>query len=307
LIALLALTGPVATSAPPAPTTALPVAPAGPPAVTPGGGVRIDHCLVSLIQDVQVPAQEAGVLQGVVVAEGDQVAAGTLVAHIDDRRAQLARDAADLEYRAAYAKATDDIAVRYSIAAHEVAVAEHAEKEQANLKVANAVSKSEVRRYELVKQKAALEIDKAKLDQKVAVMSAQVKMAEVKNTEEGIARRKIASPIDGEVVALLRQPGEWVNPGDVVLQVIRMNRLRVEGFLSAAANNPEELVGRPVVIEVERAHGQKVSLPGRLTWVNPQVQAGNRYRVRAEVENRQERGQWLLRPGMTAAMTIETR
>jgi multidrug efflux pump subunit AcrA (membrane-fusion protein) len=296
LVLLVALTGPVATAVPPA----------APPAAS-GSATRIEQCLVSLIQDVQVPAQEAGVLQLIPVAEGDQVAAGTLLAQIDDRRAMLAREAADLEYRAAYAKATDDIAVRYAIAAHEVAVAEHLDKEQANLKVQGAVSKAEVRRYDLIKHRAALEIDKARLDQKVAVMTAQVKSAEVKSAEDGIARRKITSPIDGEVVALLRQPGEWVNPGDVVLQVIRMNQLRVEGFLSASAHNPEELVGRPVRIEVERAHGQKVSLPGKLVWVNPQVQAGGRYRVRAEVDNRQEKGQWLLRPGMTAAMAIDAR
>ena len=37
---------------------------------------------------------------------------------------------------------------------------------------------------------------------------------------------------------------------------------------------------------------------------SPLVTAGNKYRVRAEVVNRTEKGQWLLRPGMTAAMTI---
>lgn len=306
---LLVLGGAIALAAPPAvpmvasaPTT---LAATSTPAVPTARGPRLDHCLVTVIQDVQVAAQEAGVLESIPVQEGGQVTAGSPLAKLDDRRAQLAKQAADLEYRAAYEKATDDIAVRYAIAAHDVAVAEHAEKEQANLRSAGAVTKAELRRLELVRQRSALEIDKSKLEQRLAVASAQVKGAEVKAADENLARRQILSPLDGEIIAILKQAGEWVNPGDAVVRIIRMDHLRVEGFLNASEYNPEELAGKPVTVEVERAKGQRVSLPGKVVWVNPQVQAGNKYRVRAEVENRQQNGQWLLRPGMTATLTIQ--
>ena len=154
-----------------------------------------------------------------------------------------------------------------------------------------------------MKQKG-LEIDKSKLEQRVAYMAALVKHAELKGTDEQIMRRQIVAPIDGEVLAVNRQVGEWVNPGDVVCRVIRMDKLHAEGFLSAADYNPEEIVGQPIVVEVERARGQRVQLPGKITFVSPQVQAGNKYRVRAEIENRQAEKQWLLRPGMTASVTI---
>ena len=42
-----------------------------------------------------------------------------------------------------------------------------------------------------------------------------------------------------------------------------------------------------------------------ITFVNPLVQAGGEYRVWAEVVNRQENGEWLLRPGLEAEMTID--
>lgn len=287
------------------PVNASSATPANPAALPSGRGPRLEHCLVTVIQDVQVAAQEAGVLESVPVQEGGQVAAGALLAKLEDRRAQLAKQAADLEYRAAYEKATDDIAVRYAVKALEVAAAEYLEKEQANLRSSGAVTKAELRRLELVRQRASLEIDKSKLEQRLAVANAQVRGAEVRAAEENLARRQILSPLDGEIVALLKQAGEWVNPGDAVARIIRMDHLRVEGFLSASEYNPEELAGRPVVIEVERAKGQRVQLPGKVVWVNPQVQPGNKYRVRAEVENRQQNGQWLLRPGMTATLTIQ--
>lgn len=277
-----------------------------PPTSTAGGVplLRLEHCLVSVIQDIEVAAQESGTLTSVPAVEGAMVSHGTLLAQVDDRRSQLAKEAADREYAAAAEKARDDIAVRFAIASLAVAEAESAEKEQANLRSPGAVARTELRRLELQVKQKGLEIDKSKLEQRVAYMAALVKHAELKGTDEQIMRRQIVAPIDGEVLAVNRQVGEWVNPGDVVCRVIRMDKLHAEGFLSAADYNPEEIVGQPIVVEVERARGQRVQLPGKITFVSPQVQAGNKYRVRAEIENRQAEKQWLLRPGMTASVTI---
>lgn len=43
---------------------------------TPARGVELTHCLVSLIEDVQVPTREAGALTNVAVVEGQYVNAG---------------------------------------------------------------------------------------------------------------------------------------------------------------------------------------------------------------------------------------
>jgi len=52
------------------------------------------------------------------------------------------------------------------------------------------------------------------------------------------------------------------------------------------------------------ARGEKATLAGQIVFVDPLVNAGGKYRVRAEVDNRQIGRQWLLRPGMTAEMKI---
>jgi multidrug efflux pump subunit AcrA (membrane-fusion protein) len=91
-----------------------------------------------------------------------------------------------------------------------------------------------------------------------------------------------------------------------VLQVIRVDRLRVEGFVSGAEIGPDEIAGRPVTVEVQLAAGRTARFSGKVVFVSPLVQAGDKYRVRAEVENRSENGSPLLRPGMSATMTIAT-
>ena len=83
-----------------------------------------------------------------------------------------------------------------------------------------------------------------------------------------------------------------------------MDRLRVEGFISASEVNVSEIAGGSVAVDVQLARGRKERFNGKVVFVSPIVTSGGKYRVRAEVENRREQGHWLLRPGMNAAMTI---
>ena len=138
----------------------------------------------------------------------------------------------------------------------------------------------------------------------MAVFTAEGKGGEVEAAEASIERRKIKAPLDGIVTNVYRHVGEWVAPGDPVVKIVRVNRLRIEGFLNAADYDPPEIEGRAVTVEVELAHGRKVKFPGKVVFVSPLVMAGGEYRVFAEVNNRQENGQWVLRPGLFATMNI---
>lgn len=264
----------------------------------------ISHALVSVIDDVEVPAQEAGLLVAVNAEEGTLVKKDEVVAQIDDRQAKLERYAAEVEREAALAKASDDIEVRFAEASLDVAAADVASSETINAKTPGLVPATEVRKLRLTKRRAELQIDKTKLDLSVAKMAAEVHEAAVKAADATIERRRILAPMDGEVIARIKQRGEWVNAGEPVLRVIRMDTLKVEGLLPAADHNPAELIQRPVLVEVDLAHGRKAQFEGRVAYVSPLVTAGNKYRVRCEVVNRAEKDQWLLRPGMTAVVSI---
>lgn len=265
---------------------------------------HLSQCLVSLIEDVQVPALEAGALVSLDVSEGEFVSAGQLLARIDDRQPQLDKLAAELERDAAQAKAQDDIEVRYAEAALAVANAELERALAIERRSPGGVTQQEIQKLQLAKRRDELQIERSRLDMRVAQLTANVRQAAVKAAEDAVARRQILSPLNGVVVTLFHDKGEWVAAGEPVLQVIRIDRLRVEGFLSATEFGPEEVIGQPVTVEVPMAGGRAGRFAGRVVFVSPLVQAGNKYRVRAEVENQLESGGPLLRPGMTASMTI---
>jgi macrolide-specific efflux system membrane fusion protein len=273
-------------------------------APTPAREVKLSHCLVSLIEDVQVPAREAGPLMNVTVAEGQYVTAGQLLAQIDDQQPQIEKLAAELERDAALAKAQDDIEVRYAEAAFAVASAELERAVSIDRKSPGGVTQQEIQKLQLAKHRDELQIERSKLERRVAKMNADVHQAAVKSAINAVARRQIVSPLAGVVVNILHEKGEWVAAGEPVLQVVRIDHLRVEGFLNATEVGPEEVTGRPVSVEVQLVGGRTAKFIGDVVFVSPLVQAGDKYRVRAEVENRTENGSPLLRPGMTATMNI---
>jgi multidrug resistance efflux pump len=252
-----------------------------------------------------VPAQEAGVLVNLPVKEGQLVKAGELLAQIDDNIPKAEQRVANFKLTVAKEQAGSDINVRYTKAAAEVAKATYLRDVDANNKVQGSVPQATVQE-DLLKHKAAvLSIEKSDLELKVAKLQVNVSEAELDAAEEKVERRQIKSPLDGQVRKNYHHLGEWVQQSDPVLHVVRVNRLRVEGFLNASKFTPEEVNDRPVMITVLFARGRVETFSGKIVFVDPMVQAGGEYLVRATVQNREEKGLWLLRAGMNAEMTIQ--
>jgi len=280
------------------------------------GQLAVRQCLVSLIQEVQVPAQVAGLLVELPIQEGMSVSAGQLLARIDDSQPMSDQQIALLKLQAAQEKAKNDISVRYAQAAAEVARIEYEQAYRANQKNPGTISETEVRRLYLAHQRAALGVEQALVDQRLASLEAKVLEAQATAAGIEVQRRRIVSPLDGVVVKIYRRMGEWVQPGDPVAHVVRMDRLRVEGMVRAAPErdregrlvspgySPAQIDRRPVSVLVELPGGRRETFSGQVVFVSPLVQAGGQYRFWAEVENRRAGDHWLLLPGLLADVTV---
>lgn len=278
--------------------------------------VTLTRCLVSLVDEAQVPAKEPGALTQLDVHEGDQVTRGQLLARIDDVRTAAALKVATLKLKAAKEEAASDVNVRYARAANDVAKQERAAAEEANRKSANTFAESEVRKMQLEERRTELAIEQSALELRLAGTKAEVGEAEVEAAAEDVERRKIVSPLEGVVVRVNRHVGEWLQPGDPLLHVVRIDKLRVEGLVDATDVTdgqgrvvaegfaPAEIAGRPVTVRVPLERGRGETFQGKVVFVSPVVQAGGQYRVWAEVPNRKQGEHWLLRPGLLAEMTI---
>jgi macrolide-specific efflux system membrane fusion protein len=268
----------------------------------------LERCLVSLVEEAKVPAREPGVLVELKVREGATIRRGDVIAKIDDDQPQMEKRKAKAEHDQAVAKAESDVDVRYSVAAELVAEAEHKKALESHAKVPGSVTEVERARLMLNERKSELQIEQAELERRMATLAAASKGVELEAAENAIERRLIKSPLDGVVVQIFPHQGEWMQPGDPLARVVRADKLRVEGYVDSSRFGPEEVRDRPVTVEVTLADDRKETFAGRIVFTSPLVESGGDYRVFAEVENRQApgSGQWLLRAGQTARMTIHS-
>ncbi|HEV7226805.1 MAG TPA: HlyD family efflux transporter periplasmic adaptor subunit [Pirellulales bacterium] len=270
------------------------------------GEREVDRCQVTLIDVVDVAAQEAGLLKGLEVREGSEIKEGDLIGQINDSKMRMAKKVAEAEHKVALAEAENDIAIRYSEKAYEVARQEWVVRHRANQQVPGSTPEVEMEKLKLQAEKSKLEIEKAELERTIASLTAESKEASVEAADDDIHRRRILAPLDGVVAEVFRHHGEWVNPGDRVVQLLRMNKLRVEGDLNIAEVSPSDIVGRPVRIVAKLTGGKQEQFQGKVVFVDLRILTGGVYRVKAEVVNRQENGAWTLLPGTTVNMFIDS-
>jgi multidrug efflux pump subunit AcrA (membrane-fusion protein) len=253
--------------------------------------------------DVPISAEAEGTLIKIPVREGSQVAAGQVLATIDDRQAQAGVEVAKYGLEAAEQRAKDNIEERYAVAAAKVAYVDWKRDVEANQRTPNAVADIQVMQKRLVYDRSVLQTEKAQKDQVLAMKEADVKRAELKAANILLNQRQIRAPFAGEVVELAPREGQWVKPGDAILRLVQFDKLRVEGFVPAAEYDPVDLANRRVTVIAHLARGRQASVEGRIVFVDQTV-VMKWYRVRAEIENQREGDFWLLRPGLDAEITI---
>jgi multidrug efflux pump subunit AcrA (membrane-fusion protein) len=268
------------------------------------GNVFEVEAVVVKIHEIEVAAEEPGVITELNVQEGSEVKKDEKLAQISDSKAQAAKKVALAEHEVALAEATNDISVRYAEAAAKVAEYDYEAHRVANVKAPGSTPEAEMKKLLLQAHKGRLETEKAQLELDVAKLTAKAKQAAVEATDDDIVRRRVLARVNALVTDVHRHVGEWVNPGDRILTMFLMDKVRVEGQLEFAVVSPMQVIDRPVTVTVTLTRNRTVELPGKIVYVAQKLHFG-KYHVIAEVENREERGTWWLMDGMTPRMTVD--
>ncbi|MDA1051936.1 MAG: HlyD family efflux transporter periplasmic adaptor subunit [Planctomycetota bacterium] len=257
--------------------------------------------VLTLLEEIRVPARDGGVLAEVAVRPGIHVAKETLLAKQDDTEAQVTRDQAITDLSNAKRLAKNDLKVRLARKAHEVAAAELKRATEAAERFSKSVSQSEIDRLQLATEQADLQIYQTRFDLQTAQLAIDTHQAALRLAEHRLKKRAIHAPTSGVVVEVLKHAGEWVEPGETVVRIVRMDRLRVEGFLPAQQANAK-LVGQPAMVSVKLQADETLDVAGEVTFVSPEIHPVNgMVRVWVEIENRES----TLRPGLPATIKIE--
>lgn len=261
--------------------------------------IAVENALLKTLETTTLSAEVAGRIAELSIQEGNRVTAGQLLGKVNDRAVLLQLQQAKTAMARARLKQQSDVELRLAQTRTEVSKNELDRAVAANQRLADTFPLKEVERLKLVHQTNLLEVERATHDRKVGELEVQQAEDQLRTSEELVERHQIRSPVDGMIVTLYRRQGEWVEPGTNVLQVVKLGRLRIEGFISAsmAANVNAECKARVTLTQGKQRFQREASV----SFISPEVNpVTGQVRVYLELPNEDLQ----LRPGMRAEAEI---
>ena len=262
----------------------------------------LPNCTVDFMDVISLPAKEAGVIKELGVKEGDYVPAGKIVGRIDDEMFQVMHEQATQRYNMASKKANERNAIDASEAKYRVAKLEA--DTTVRLASKGSRTKSEKRLALYNAEVAALEVKQAWIDQAEAIGQAQFEASRVKEVQKRIERHILKTDFEVYVVEIFKKQQEYVNAGEPVLRIGRMDTLWVHGVVDIKDVNAYEMQDRPVTVQVTLARNETATFQGKIVNVGLERQGMSGYLVKAEVKNRAVGKHWVLQPLSEVKMRI---
>lgn len=227
---------------------------------------------VSSPRVARLSTEVAGRVEQVLVEAGDHVDVGAPLLRLDGALAQLALEAVQAATEQARAELAD--------ARRRLADAER-------LARARGIAQTEVRA-----RQTEVRSDTAAL---------RLRQAEQRTAAERLRRHELQAPFEGVISRKLTEAGEWVTPGDPVLELLAVRGLRVD-FRVPQGYFPRIGQATPVELRLDALPGR--SLPGRIGEIVPVSDPSARtflVRVYPEADDLP------LTPGMSASGTLRLR
>tara|TARA_R110002049_G_scaffold27321_2_gene94237 strand:- start:447560 stop:448927 length:1368 start_codon:yes stop_codon:yes gene_type:complete len=240
-----------------------------------------------------------------------------------------------LEREISHLKADNNVRVLASEKSEAVAKNELSRATQAREEYVDSVSRSEIDGLRLAYERSNLETEQAQFDRQVDRLTAtrddeassihklNIQRSEIElsraESDKHIAqlqvtgskhaadlaslaakRHWITSPMDGTVAEVYLHAGEWVETGQPVMRLVRLDRLRAEGFVTADQLALLRNAGS-VEVSIDLAKGKKTKRDAHIVFISPEIDSvNNEVRFWVEFDNRDRQ----VLPGMRLTLSL---
>ena len=242
---------------------------------------QVPECQILPADDLALASGQSGIVSKVHVREGERVKKGTLLAELDCRVQQATLLTAQKE-------ASNDVSVRFAQEAAAVARMDYEMNRRANERRAKTVSKMEIEKLRLEKNRSILEIEVSEHELEVS----RLRRDEARTLVDSY---RIVAPGVGVVTKLFKAPGEAVQTGEALLQCVNTDILHITAEVEVK-HLASLRQGQTVTVFPDQPHpsarNEEVLITGTVFFVSPAVDPFmKKARVLIEVDNR---AGWLL-------------
>ncbi len=264
--------------------------------------LRLSSVLLTVTETAEVSAARGGILSKLLVREGQLVQPHQLVAELNNAKALVEVEEAQIELRMAQEVAKDDVGVRYAQKTREQATSELRRSEAVNSELPGTISERDLELLRLAIERSELEIERAEKEFRLANMKLKQHQASIRKAKLELVEHSFLAPIAGMVVSVFKRSGEWIEPGDDIVKIVSINRVRAEGFLPAE-HAPLDLLGRSAELIVVASKSSTIRVQGKITFVSPEVNPVNgKVRIWSEFDCENTP----LRPGLRGTVQIRS-
>ena len=277
-------------------------------AQSPTRDVEVQDCVVQFSDEVEVPALESGRVAELHVRTNESVSEGGPILRLDDNSMLIRRKAAQVRLESAKRDSKSRIELEFAQAALEEADSEL----KLNLRIEKnepaSNTRDRMRQLRLSQKRALLEVARAQQRIDQAFVTVELQESEIAVLDDQLRRLHADSPLSGIVLDVAKSKGEWVEKGQTVATIARIDRLHVHAFIQSSQIAATKCVGLPVSVSWrDTAAKRSRVLHGKVISVDPHRLPGSRYRIHAEIVNAREpvdQSHWQLNPGMDVRMVV---
>jgi hypothetical protein len=226
---------------------------------------------------------------------------------MDDTQVAKAAEVARYQYLSKKLQADNELSVKAYELAEGVAKAEWDAAVAANEKTSGSFSVFELRRLELTYRRSGIQKQIEAFGLDVAKSDARAAYAQYEQATDMVKRHELRAPHSGRVERVEKYKGAWVSPGTPVIQLTRMDRLRVEGRVAQKRFHPGDIDRRRADVQVFLTgdeEGPSVTVKNVEIIASYVIEEDGSFRIQAELGNQKQGAKWILSPGMSATMEL---
>jgi len=123
-------------------------------------------------------------------------------------------------------------------------------------------------------ERSTIEVERAIANEKVGRLEVLLYRQQWKLAQLATEKHKFLAPFDGVVAEIMHRKSDWVTAGEPVLRVIRLDRLRADGFVRS--NQVKKLNNdRDVLLEIRTGDDGVIQRKGQIVFVSSEIDPVN--------------------------------